>query len=471
MMSFIEKTFPLVWRRKPLLIAAVGLLVAGLILGLVAVHKTITLVVNGSPQEITTYALTTGGVLREQGLVVGEKDQLSIPEGKLLWGEETIHLNQASLIHVFDDDQYRSLISSKRRPANILHDLEIPLYPDDELIVNGHTGEENHLLSPGESHTIQIRRAAAVELQIDNQPLAFHSSAPTLAGALYQQDIPLYEGDRSSQPLGSALAGKPLEVSLTSSKPVLVQLPQETLSIRSTGDTVGSALADAGLPLQGLDYSIPAEQAPLPREEAVQIIRVQENYILNQEPIEFTSQYQATNDLELDQVQILEGGEYGLKAQRIRVVSENGSEISREVEKEWVVKEPQPRIIGYGTQINIRSTSTPNGEIRYWRKITAYATSYNKNCPGCDNWTASGTRLQKGTIAVTLEWYRYMKGAKVYIPGYGFGTIEDVGGGIPGKFWVDLGYEVEEYVPWSQNVEVYFLAPPPPPENIMYVLY
>jgi hypothetical protein len=64
-----------------------------------------------------------------------------------------------------------------------------------------------------------------------------------------------------------------------------------------------------------------------------------------------------------------------------------------------------------------------------------------------------------------------MKGLKVYIPGYGFASVEDVGGGVPwSNNWVDLGYKEKNYVPWSQYVTVYFLWPPPPPENIMYVL-
>ncbi|MFN2281583.1 MAG: G5 domain-containing protein, partial [Anaerolineales bacterium] len=196
-----------------------------------------------------------------------------------------------------------------------------------------------------------------------------------------------------------------------------------------------------------------------------------EEVLLNQDKIQFTSEYQPADDLELDQLSILSGGEYGLSAQRVRVTYENGEEVSRVVEKEWVLKEPSPRIIGYGTQIELRTANTPDGQITYWRKITAYATSYNENCEGCKTYTASGADLKQGVIAVRLEWYRYMKGMKVYIPGYGFASIEDVGGGVPWSYnWVDLGYKAKNYVPWSQNVEVYFLAPAPPPENIMYIL-
>jgi hypothetical protein len=60
---------------------------------------------------------------------------------------------------------------------------------------------------------------------------------------------------------------------------------------------------------------------------------------------------------------------------------------------------------------------------------------------------------------------------RVYIPKYGFATIEDNGPDpFPGQYWVDLAYKKEHYIPWSEYVTVYFLAPKPAPENIMYIL-
>ena len=293
-----------------------------------------------------------------------------------------------------------------------------------------------------------------------------------MADALWNEDLKFYEADHFSVPLSTILDGTPLSVELIRSKPLQVLLSGEPVTIRTTAESVGAALAQSGHSLQGLDYSIPPEGESLPDNRQIEVIRVKEEILLNQEQIQFTSEYQPVDDLSLDQLQIVSGGEFGIQAQRLRIIYENGIEVSRDLEKEWTIMEPSPRVIGYGTQINVQTENTPDGQITYWRKITAWATSYDSTCPGCDTITSSGTVLKKGTIAVKLTWYRYMKFAKVYIPGYGFGTIEDVGGGVPWSVnWVDLGYKKGEYVPWSQNVTVYFRAPAPPPENIMYVLY
>lgn len=448
------------------------LMVLGIIMILFSIHKNVYLVINGELQEHTTFALTVNRVLEELDISLHENDRLSLNPNKLLWGGETIFITLSQRIQIYGDDQAVSLLTAERNPANILLEANLLLFPHDQLLIDGRPSQKAPPLAPAASHTIQVLRGTPINLHTKNGILHFITDEYTLVDALWKENIVLYEGDHISPPLNTSLDGTPLTVELIRSKPLQVFSPKASLSIRTTAESVGEALAQTGLSLQGLDYSHPSEEEPLPENGQIEVIRVKEEILLNQEQIQFTSEYEPVNDLALDQLHIVSGGEFGIMAQRLRIIYENGLEVSREVEKEWTIKEPQPRVIGYGTNINIQTASTSHGQISYWRKITAYATSYDSTCPGCDTITAMGTVLKKGTIAVTLDWYRYMKGAKVYIPGYGFGRIEDVGGGVPWSAnWIDLGYKKENYVPWSQNVTVYFLAPAPPPENIMYVLY
>jgi hypothetical protein len=71
-------------------------------------------------------------------------------------------------------------------------------------------------------------------------------------------------------------------------------------------------------------------------------------------------------------------------------------------------------------------------------------------------------------IGVRYTWYLAMGGQQLYIPGYGYGTIEDVCGGCTGKPWIDLGFSDSDFQPWHSWVTVYFLTPVPP--NIIYDL-
>jgi 3D (Asp-Asp-Asp) domain-containing protein len=184
--------------------------------------------------------------------------------------------------------------------------------------------------------------------------------------------------------------------------------------------------------------------------------------------------WDAAPDLEIDHQQLVDPGEAGVVAVRSRVRLEDGQEVSRTVEPEWVAVEARDRIMGYGTKIVIRTLDTPNGPIEYWRAVPMYATSYSPcrlGVPGyCSTTMSNGEQLQQGNVAFTLPWYRVMRGQYVYVPGYGAGKVSDVGGGIPGRRWIDLGYTDDTYVSWHGWVTVYFLTPVPPEGLILWVL-
>jgi uncharacterized protein YabE (DUF348 family) len=354
----------------------------------------------------------------------------------------------------------------------VLLEAGITVYPKDRILVNGELIGEDFQLEAGKDYSFQILRGTPITIITHSGAFQFVSDGDSLAEAFEKESIKILDADQISKQLATALDGSPITVEWIQAEPLYVQLADQTITVYTTGDTVGAALAGVGIALQGLDYSLPAESEPIPENRQVQIVRVKEEIALNQEKIQFSTTYQPDNSTELDQVSILSGGEFGISAQRYRVTYEDGQEISRNLEKEWVLREPSPRVIGYGTQIILRTANTADGEITYWRKITAYATSYNENCAGCNDYTYSGAYLQKGVVAVTRDWYHYMAGNKVYIPDYGFGSIEDIGAGVPfSTNWVDLGYRSSNYVSWHWYVDVYFLAPAPSPEDIMYVLY
>jgi len=152
-------------------------------------------------------------------------------------------------------------------------------------------------------------------------------------------------------------------------------------------------------------------------------------------------------------------------------------EISRSTEDETVVRPAMNEIIGVGTQIVIRTLQTADGPIEYWRSRLVYATAYSPcgvydpatlGGTRCWHYTASGKPVQRGVIAVIRSWYNYMVGQAVYVPGYGIGTIEDIGAGFVDRDWIDLGFTDADLEPWSNWTTIYWLTPVP--EVILYNL-
>jgi uncharacterized protein YabE (DUF348 family) len=311
-----------------------------------------------------------------------------------------------------------------------------------------------------------VKRAVTVSLRevtpAGEQTRLITSTAATLGQALWEAGLRLYTADRLSPPVDTPLEvaepGSRFEAVLARSREVVIRLGSQRLRVRSAAATVGQAVAGAGLPLQGLDFTRPSEDSPLPADGRIRLVRVEERVIVEETPLPFETELLAAPEVEIDQQVILHTGEYGLSARRIRVRYEDGREVSRQVEGEWTARQPQNRVVGYGTKIVMHTLKTPDGPVKYWRALRMWATSYSPTSAGGET-TASGKKLRKGLVAIDRSYIPF--GTLMYVPGYGLAEAADIGGGIRGR-WIDLGYSDGDYRSWHEWVTVYFLWPPPP---------
>lgn len=353
--------------------------------------------------------------------------------------------------------------TSKTTPVDIIAETGISLEPEDGVYLNSERIDPQQPINLILGANLFIRRAFPITVLEDGREFTFKSSALTLGEALWEQAIFLSASDYLSLPASTTIE-QPLEVTIRHSVPFCIQVDGQELSAPSSAETIGQALANAGVSLQHLDYSIPAEDEPVPVDGVIKVVRVREELLLEQTAVPFEKEYVTDAEMELDQLKILEGGEYGMQISRVRVRYENDQEVARQMETEWLAKTPKPQKIAYGTKVVIRTVDTPSGPLEYWRAIGVWITSYHET----GSKTSSGTWPVKGDIAVNLDWYRLMKGQRVYVPGYVIGVISDVCPGCVGKPWIDIFLPDEEYVLWHQTSTVYFLTPAP--ASIPYIL-
>jgi len=415
---------------------------------------------------VRTRALTVGGILRDAGATPQKGDRL-IPAVNLStwWWQAPLVLEHARPVSITLWPQQRTLTleSAERIPANLLAEAGLRLFPHDQLLWQGHPIDPALPLPAGQPLNLTLRQAVPFAVVEGGQSRVYYSAAETLGQALAEQGITPGRHDRLQPPAAAPLTAG-LQVQWYRARPLTVRLQGTEITIQSAAATVGEALAEAGISLQGLDYSLPAEDQPLPEDGIIQVVRVQEEVVLEQSVLPFKTEYEFDPQTELDQKRVLEPGEYGLEVTRSRVRYADGQEVARTTEARWLAKEPKPQRVGYGTRVVIRTLETPDGPIEYWRAVTVYATSYSPcrlGIEGCSTATASGLPLKRGIIAVSRAWYSWMLGQRLYVPGYGFGVVADAGGGIPGRYWVDLGYSDDDYQPWHQYVTIYFLTPVP----------
>jgi resuscitation-promoting factor RpfB len=376
-------------------------------------------------------------------------------------------------VTILDGEHNNTLTTTERVPKKLLADANVTLGPNDRLLYLGSSTPLDVALSNANSYTLTVRRAVALTINRPDGQKTIQTSALTVGQALTENGYTLYASDRLDPPADTPVDG-PLNINYQPSREFVITADGNQVRIRSAAATVGQALAEAGIPLVGLDYSVPAESETPPTDGQIRVVRVVESVSLSQKALAFNTTSELSADLELDQQALLQGGQPGLAIARVRTRSEDGKQVSQKSESESIIRPPQDRIMGYGTKVVIRTTTVDGQTITYWRALRLFATSYSPcqsaGVPGrCYPNTSSGKKVQRGEVAMVYYWYLLFGGQPIYIPGYGAATIEDVGGGWKGShYWVDLGWTDAEYQPMSGWMTVYFLVPVP--SNPGYIL-
>lgn len=378
--------------------------------------------------------------------------------------------NTPRVITVLDGETTLTVTSAERIPNVILQEAGISLQPEDRVWVNGILHKLDEEFSASGLVQLQIRRAMTIRLVMPQGEQTIRSSALTVGDVLKEAGYEIGINDEVNPPLSAPIVDS-LTIEFSPARELTISSGESLLTIRSAAWTVGEALAEAGIPLMGLDVSSPAENEALPADGQIRVTRVTESISVELESIPFETETTISDDVAFGDSEVLQPGVNGVTMIRTRVRYENGVEVSREVEGETVLQEPQTQIVASGSKIVLEPVG---GEIpyQYWFATQMYASWYspcNSGTGGCSYGTASGARAGYGVVAVDYAYYSYLAGMRVYIPGYGVATIGDTGGGpiietqlgVPRYQWIDLGYDDNNIGGLSGWVTVYFLEPAP----------
>ena len=121
----------------------------------------------------------------------------------------------------------------------------------------------------------------------------------------------------------------------------------------------------------------------------------------------------------------------------------------------------------YGRVVRIETTAyCPCGSCCSW-KLDKYGRAVisagrDRGKPKAVGITASGRRAHPGTLAADTRFYPM--GTVIYVPGYGYGVVEDRGGGIQGRQRLDLFCRTHaEALAWGRRRVQAVVFPPGTP--------
>jgi 3D (Asp-Asp-Asp) domain-containing protein len=190
------------------------------------------------------------------------------------------------------------------------------------------------------------------------------------------------------------------------------------------------------------------------------LVRVAGRSFFEKEPVKRKTVFKPDESLSGSQSRVVQGHD-GVRQREYRVVIEDGVEREKKLVREFMEPEVDDNVIYYAAA-SIRATGLPS-EMTVQSTEHMYATWYNAASSGKSatdpnyGFTASGVPVTRGVVAVDPGVIPL--GSRLYIPGYGFATAGDTGGGIRGNM-IDLGFPDGVSADWHTKwVDVYVLRP------------
>ena len=415
---------------------------------------------------------TVGDVLAAAEVAVRDADIVLPGVGETAVSDTAIQIQRARAVIVKTDTGTQTYWTQQTALSAFLFETNNMPGRTDQVTADGRAIPYEALGSthlPGE---VEIGRFLTITIINDNARQVVETAVSTVGEAIAEAGIPVYAADNVDPPLGSWLEPGMI-ITVQRSFPVTIRVDGRVVNTRSGHTNSLDVLAEAGIGLVGFDYPIPGPETTLQPNATIDVVRVTEDFAVTDTPIPQQTLWQASDELDLDTRSVISYGTAGINRQRIRIRYENGIEVSRTVDGEWVAKEPVNEVIGYGTHIVLGSINTEQGPREYWRvvrmRVTSYTAASSGKSPGDPGYgrTASGRPAGNGVVAIDRNVVPFR--SEVYVPGYGVGFAGDTGGGIRGR-WIDLGYNKDTYESWSGYVDVYYLTPVPDPADINYIL-
>lgn len=462
----------------------------------------VMVIINDQPVEVRVHRLTVEAVLSELKLTLAPEDWISPPPDSSLTSNQTVAIKLARPVIIKVDGRSLTPLTQQQTVAGLLAEAKIGLNSRDVVVVNGQIAALSDPLPPvatipparasgltlirnaaadsiaagsrPEPFYLTVHRAIPVTLNDNGLNSTFYTAQATVGAAITEQGLIVYAEDNVTPALETALLPG-IHIYIQRSVPVTIAVDGRLIATRTLGRNVGEVLAEEGIALMGQDYSRPGLAAEISAGQPIEVVRVQELLEIKQEFIPFETTWIADDAMPLDRQEIRQPGVTGIIKTRTRIRTENGREIERRVEDEWLDQEPGDQVIAYGTQITVRTVETESGPLEYWRKISMLATPYTAASSGKASdhprygVTRSGLAAGYGVAAVDPKVIPLL--TELYIPGYGRAIAGDTGGLIQGKR-IDLGFDddgqpLPDIYEW---LDVYVLTPIPPADTIRYVL-
>ncbi len=233
--------------------------------------------------------------------------------------------------------------------------------------------------------------------------------------------------------------------------PLTLQVDGQTFNLTTNAATVRELLAEAGVEMGELDEVDPPLFTVLTAEMAVRVIRVSETVDVSEEIIPFERKFIRTDSMSADDPpQIVQAGQNGRKEITIRIVYQDGQEVSRIRTNEATLAEPQDELVMIGIGAN-RGNVNFSGTLAYISGGTAVLMRGSTSVPETLN-TGDGLDGRVFSLSPSGSHLLYTRVfSDSLVQNNGFGNSLWVVGTERGAEPRELGVENVLWADWNPN--------------------
>lgn len=342
---------------------AAGLLALGLILLLTLTlpARKVRIIADGDTTTVSSRITSDVAVVEQAGIELEPGDRVEATSDDAL----VVHRATEATLEV--DGETFALRTQADTIEELLIEAEVPIEPQDSVLRNqvfvssdapvapppplvallGGDGSLRTATASDEPVALEVRRAVPFAVVENGQELQLRSSRETVATALRDVGVRLGPGDEIQPPPATELTAG-LQVHVEHAAQVIVTLPEEKAILYTLADDVGEALAESGIALPP-DYRLePAPDTPISAGLTVHVVGISREQQLETVRIESYTVYKPDPSLPPGATSVSPGQD-GVLYRQYTVEYHDGELVSRVLAAEWYDPQPVDTIVYYST--------------------------------------------------------------------------------------------------------------------------
>lgn len=220
-----------------------------------------------------------------------------------------------------------------------------------------------------DGQTITVAYSKQVTLNVDGEPVSFYTTAAVLSDALTDFQLHELNVSKLSVSRSAALPRTGISVEVTTPKEITLKVGGESSAVTTTADTVAELLTEQGITLDTDDQLKPTAGTEVTEDLKVVVDRVEVTTRTKTEKVKFKSVSKKDSSLWKGESRLVSAGKSGKAKRTYEITRINGKQTDKKLVTETILKEPVDAVTAVGTKTTSNGAGINLARAAMWDRI------------------------------------------------------------------------------------------------------